>query len=83
MTLATFAVSVDITSSYASYLRSGDRLPSGDLLVRIILVHELDPITTLTAYEKGKAAFGAYLRETIFKKNDVAEPEESSVVPSN
>lgn len=65
-----FAARVDVTESYASYLRSGDRLPSGKLLVRIILRYELDPIAAMDAYDKGAEPFGAYLRTEIFDREE-------------
>jgi transcriptional regulator with XRE-family HTH domain len=78
MTNAQFAEHVgDITISYASYLRSGSRLPSAGLLIRIIKVFKLDPNEAMTAYQKDEAVnaagerpdkglFGAYLRENVF-----------------
>lgn len=66
MTNKEFAERVDVTDSYASYLRNGQRLPSGDLLVRIILTFEMDPISAMNAYKEGGDAFGAFLRDTVF-----------------
>lgn len=66
MTNEEFAARVDVTDSYASYLRNGKRLPSGDLLVKIILTFELDPVPAMKAYQEGGNAFGTYLRENVF-----------------
>jgi transcriptional regulator with XRE-family HTH domain len=73
MTNAQFAEHVgDITISYASYLRSGNRLPSGEVLVRIVKVFKLDPGAAMTAYQEGREAFGTYLRRNVFGDPDDA-----------
>jgi len=79
MTNEEFAGRVDVTDSYASYLRNGKRLPSGDLLVKIILTFELDPLPAMNAYQEGGNAFGAYLREHVFSTGRTAPPGTSPV----
>jgi transcriptional regulator with XRE-family HTH domain len=75
MTNEEFAARVDVTDSYASYLRNGKRLPSGDLLVKIILTFELDPVPAMKAYQEGGNEFGAFLRKHVFSvKPSPAEP---------
>lgn len=79
MTNKEFAERVDVTDSYASYLRNGQRMPSGDLLVRIILTFELDPFSAMNAYQEGGDAFGAFLRDTVF--GDASQPTENAGTP--
>jgi len=61
-----FASRVGITDSYASYLKNGQRLPSGDVLVKIIQEFELDAYAAMDAYREGGAVFGAFLRRAVF-----------------
>lgn len=78
MTNEDFAAKVGVTDSYASYLRNGKRLPSGDLLVTIIMKFELDPIPAMKAYQDGSDAFGTYLRDHVFSRTgSPAEPVEA------
>lgn len=77
MTNEEFAGRVDVTDSYASYLRNGKRLPSGDLLVKIILTFELDPLPAMIAYQEGGTVFGAYLREHVFSTGRTAPPADT------
>lgn len=75
MTNKDFAERIGVTDSYASYLRNGQRLPSGDLLVKIILVFELDPLRAMNAYQEGGSAFGLFLRDVVFSAPSPAEPQ--------
>lgn len=67
-----FAYRVGISESYASYLRTGSRKPSGDLLFRILDVYgpegdgKLDQAETLSAYRRGADAFGRLLCDRVF-----------------
>lgn len=64
-----FASKLGITDSYASYLRNGQRLPSGEILVKIIMKFEMSPEQTRDAhlaYLEGGSAFGAFLRREVF-----------------
>jgi transcriptional regulator with XRE-family HTH domain len=66
-----FAEKVGITSSYASYLRNGGRLPS--LLVFIRIIREfptLNPVEMMRAVEKGPDEFARALRRNIFDSDD-------------
>lgn len=81
MTNEEFAGHLDVTDSYASYLRNGKRLPSGDLLVNIILTFELDPVPAMKAYQEGGNSFGAFLREHVFNAPS-NEPETAEPAPA-
>lgn len=81
MTNGEFGQKIGVTDSYASYLRNGKKLPAGEVLARIIRLFNLDADTTkraLQAYEDGKDAFGAFLRDEVFMV-DETEPEETQV----
>ncbi len=68
VTLEAFADRVGCHFTTASRLRSGDRMPSRELLGRIVEAYDLDRDRTLTIFTSGTPdEFGAYLRETIFK----------------
>lgn len=71
MTNREFGDAVGITGSYASYIRNGHRLPATDVMIKIILTFELEPVPAMRAYQEGGEAFGKFLRETVF---DVAQP---------
>lgn len=75
-----FGSAIGVTESYASYLRNGERKPSGDLLVAIIQKYELDPLAAMIAYVAGAKHFGAYLRQNIF---DVPASDEPSPAPED
>lgn len=66
MTNKAFASEIGVTDSYASYLRNGQRLPSGDLLVKIILTFDLPRDPAMNAYREGATAFGKFLQERVF-----------------
>lgn len=72
MTNPEFAGRVGVSASYASYLRNGQRVPSGDLLVKIILEFELEPVPAMKAYQDGGEAFGAFLRNQVFNRPHVS-----------
>jgi transcriptional regulator with XRE-family HTH domain len=72
MTNAEFGKRVGCDPSFASYLRSGKRMPGADLFIEIILAFELDPIAAMDAYREGPEGFSAYLRRTVF---DVEVPD--------
>lgn len=55
----------------ASRLRTGDRLPSRDLLRRIVAVYDLDGSEALRASESGET-FSAYLRKHVFEPEDTS-----------
>lgn len=62
----TFARRVGCNHTMASRLRSGERMPSTDMLIRICDAYELDKTVALDKYGKGREAFSAWLRESIF-----------------
>jgi len=63
-TSAQFAAAVDIHYSMASRLRSGERRPSFDLLVRIADHYDLDLESAVRAAHANE--FGPYLEQHIF-----------------
>jgi transcriptional regulator with XRE-family HTH domain len=63
-TSAQFAAAVDIHYSMASRLRSGERRPSLDLLIRIIDAYGLDINEAVHAAHTNE--FGSYLEERVF-----------------
>jgi hypothetical protein len=67
MTNREFGTRVGCDPSFASYLRSGKRMPGTDLFIEIILAFELDPIEAMDAYREGTEGFSAYLRRTVFE----------------
>lgn len=67
-----FGEKVGCDFTMASRLRNGQRLPSRDLLQRIVTAYELDPKDALTAASEGPEVFSAYLREKVF---DADPPE--------
>lgn len=66
MTNAEFGAKVGCDPSFASYLRSGKRMPGTDLFIEIILAFELDPVEAIDAYRAGPEGYSAYLRRTVF-----------------
>ncbi len=79
------AVKCDFTM--ASRLRNGERLPSRELMERIVAAYGLDANEALSASRKGGKAFSAYLRKNVFErkpeKTDVAETREPEREPTN
>lgn len=75
-----FATKLDITESYASYLKSGGRLPRAHLLIKMIRTFDLDPNAAMSAYDDGPESFGAYLRREVFNKNAEKPSHETSPV---
>ena len=66
MTNREFGARVGCDPSFASYLRSGKRMPGTDLFIEIILAFELDPVGAMDAYREGAEGFSAYLRRHVF-----------------
>jgi hypothetical protein len=79
MTNGAFGDAIGVTNSYASYMRNGHRKPSAELLIKIILTFELEPVPAMRAYQEGTEAFGVFLRETVF---DVALPGDTDQEPA-
>lgn len=68
VTLEAFADRVGCHFTTASRLRSGDRMPSRELLGRIVEAYGLDKVRTLDLFTAGDASeFGVYLRDEVFK----------------
>jgi transcriptional regulator with XRE-family HTH domain len=65
-TNADFAARTHVSTATASKLRTGGRLPSTDLLRRIILIWDLDAMAALGAHARGPAVFSAWLRVHVF-----------------
>ena len=68
MTLEQFARRAQCHISTASRLRSGERLPSLTLLARLGREFELPFDELIDAYERGRPAFAAYLRTSVFEQ---------------
>lgn len=66
MTNQEFADLVGCDYTMASRLRNGQRMPSGQMLAKIVDECSLDANTALQMYAEGAAAFSRYLRETVF-----------------
>lgn len=62
-----FARRVGCNHTMASRLRSGQRMPSAAMLVRICEAYELDRGEALDQYSKGPAEFSAWLRDVVFR----------------
>lgn len=75
MTNEEFGERIGCHYSMASRLRNGERLPSRDLLRRIISAFELDRVEAYDAYDQGKEAFSRYLRDAVL------EPSEPEITP--
>lgn len=76
MTNEEFGERVGCHYSMASRLRNGERLPSRDLLRRIISAFELDRVEAYEAYDQGKEAFSRYLRDTVLEtSSESSDPE--------
>lgn len=66
---ANFAARVGCHFTMASRLRGGGRLPSANMLQKIRHAFEMDDTETaamLNAHAKGRAAFGAWISDTLF-----------------
>lgn len=61
-----FGRNVGCDFTMASRLRNGKRLPSRDLLSRIVEAYGLDATEALEATSAGKEAFAAYLDRVVF-----------------
>jgi hypothetical protein len=81
LTLEQFGAQVGISESYASYVKNGRRLPSGNVLVQIILAFELEPVPAMTAYQDGREAFGKFIRKTVFDRESEPVPGEQATIP--
>jgi transcriptional regulator with XRE-family HTH domain len=77
MTNEEFGDKVGCHYSMASRLRNGERLPSRDLLRRIISAFGLNRAEAYEAYDQGSKAFSQYLRDTVFEPSEPENPETS------
>lgn len=76
MTNEEFGEKVGCHYSMASRLRNGERLPSRDLLRRIISAFGLNRAEAYEAYDQGREAFSRYLRDTVFEPETSKPPQE-------
>jgi len=60
---------IGVHYSTVSRLRSGERMPSGDLLVKIVRVFRLNLTDAFNAFEKGPYAFAPYFRQHVADKS--------------
>lgn len=65
-----FGERVGCDYTMASRLRNGLRLPSRELLERIVAAYDLDGSEALEATAEGKEAFSRYLRDHVFDSSD-------------
>lgn len=63
---SSFAGKVGCTHTMASRLRSGRRMPSSDMLLRICKAYKLDEGEALRKYGEGPQEFSAWLRANAF-----------------
>ncbi|AZS06672.1 hypothetical protein HOU95_gp032 [Streptomyces phage Hiyaa] len=76
VTLEAFADRVGCHFTTASRLRSGDRMPSKELLGRIVEAYGLDKESAFDVFTQGDPTqFGRYLREEVFKSEAESGPE--------
>lgn len=76
VTLEAFADRVGCHFTTASRLRSGERMPSRELLGRIVKAYGLDKRKTLDLYTAGDAPkFGEYLQASVFRGGSESRPE--------
>jgi hypothetical protein len=68
---------VHISQATLSKLRTGGRLPSIELLMRLIVFYDLDPMEAMRACVMGRAVFAAYIRVKVF--ND-PRPRDGDIV---
>jgi len=66
-TNAEFAQRAKVSTATASKLRTGGRLPSTELLYRIVVMWNLDALAALRAHARGPAVFSAWLRVHVFE----------------
>lgn len=68
VTLEAFAARVGCHFTTASRLRNGERMPSRELLGRIVEEYDLNPKEVLDLFTTGAPSeFGDYLKEHVFK----------------
>jgi len=82
MTNEEFGERVGCHYSMASRLRNGERLPSRDLLRRIISAFELNRAEAYEAYDQGKEEFSRYLRATVLEPSEPESSDPESPEPS-
>lgn len=73
VTLEVFSDRVGCHFTTASRLRAGERLPSRRLLGRIVKEYGIDRNKAFDAFTAGPEAFGALLREFVFKVSKTVE----------
>lgn len=68
----TFGFRVGCDYTMASKLRNGQRLPSRELLERIVAAFDLDANEALAATAAGPQAFSEYLNDRVFRVKEPA-----------
>jgi len=81
-TNAEFAKRAHVSSATASKLRTGGRLPSTELLHRIVVLWDLDPMAALRAHARGPAVFSAWLRVHVFDDPRKGDPDIAAMIDS-
>jgi hypothetical protein len=77
-----FAKRAQVSAATASKLRTGGRLPSTELLYRIVLMWNLDPMAALRAHARGPAVFSAWLRVHVFDDPRKGDPDIVAMIDS-
>lgn len=65
MTNAEMSLKLGVTESYASYLRNGKRMPSAQVMSRMVEAFGLDGNEIFRAYKAGPDAMAAYLKSCL------------------
>lgn len=85
MTNREFGTAVRCSDTMASRMRNGQRLPSVDMLARIVAAFDLDA-SEAVAHATSARRWGAYLRDEVFTRTharahaqlESAQPEEAA-----
>ena len=81
-TYSDFAERTKVSTATASKLRTGGRLPSTELLYRIVVMWNLDPMAALRAHARGPAVFSAWLRVHVFDDPRKGDPAIAAMIDS-
>jgi transcriptional regulator with XRE-family HTH domain len=77
-----FAERTKVSTATASKLRTGGRLPSTELLYRIVVMWNLNALHALRAHARGQAVFSAWLRVHVFDDPRKGDAEIAAMIDS-
>jgi transcriptional regulator with XRE-family HTH domain len=77
-----FAERARVSTATASKLRTGGRLPSTELLYRIVVMWDLDALAALRAHARGPAVFSAWLRVHVFEDPRKGDADIAAMIDS-